>query len=152
MKPIDTIVIHCSGSSWGSASDIRHWHVDERGWRDIGYHFVILNGDLGQGLKLPCTDGSIEAGRHLDATAMMDAHEVGAHALGMNDHSIGICMIGSMESRFTDAQMLSLKVLVSELMLKFDIKLENVIGHNEILGVFKNCPCFSVKEEIREKL
>ena len=43
-RKIKNIIIHCSVSDFGDAELIRSWHVDERGWRDIGYNGVILNG------------------------------------------------------------------------------------------------------------
>ena len=70
------IVIHCAATPEGrnvSVDDIRRWHVDERGWSDIGYHWVVeLNGDLKQGRK---------------------EYKSGAHAKGWNGKSIGVCYV-----------------------------------------------------------
>ena len=49
----DTIIIHCSATRAGqdfTATDIDRWHR-QRGFRSIGYHFVIR------------LDGTIEPGR-----------------------------------------------------------------------------------------
>ena len=43
MREISKIILHCSDSEWGSASVIDQWHK-ERGWTEIGYHYVITNG------------------------------------------------------------------------------------------------------------
>ncbi len=45
MKPkeIKRIIIHHSASDFGDAKLIDKWHK-ERGWKGIGYHFVVLNG------------------------------------------------------------------------------------------------------------
>lgn len=149
MEKIDKIIVHCSDSKFGSADDIRQWHK-QRGWRDIGYHFVILNGELGQGLKLECMDGSIETGRTLEGDNSLTGDEIGAHAYGFNSHSIGICLIG--EDSYSEKQMLSLKLLISELMLDFEIKKENVIGHREIKGVTKSCPTGLDMDKLRGEL
>ncbi|GFP28973.1 hypothetical protein HKBW3S33_02389, partial [Candidatus Hakubella thermalkaliphila] len=77
------IIIHCSDSEWGCAREIRKWHL-ERGWKDIGYHFVILNGKVLPRLHLPAIDGSIECGRILNETLTVETDEVGSHALGYN--------------------------------------------------------------------
>lgn len=71
------IVIHSSATPEGRvvmASEIRRWHMEERGFEDIGYHFVI-------GLH-----GNVEFGRKVDAW--------GAHTLGYNHNSVGICLVG----------------------------------------------------------
>ena len=56
-----------------NANDIDRWHK-QKGWKGIGYHYVIL------------LDGTVEQGRELEA--------VGAHCSGHNAHSVGICYIG----------------------------------------------------------
>ena len=45
MRDINKIVLHCSATREGhdvSTETIRGWHVNKRGWSDIGYHFVVL--------------------------------------------------------------------------------------------------------------
>ena len=77
MRQIKEIIIHCSDTPEGrndTAEDIRRWHTKERGWKDIGYHYVI---DL---------DGTIEPGRPIEIA--------GAHCTNHNAYSIGICYIG----------------------------------------------------------
>ncbi|MBN2895061.1 MAG: N-acetylmuramoyl-L-alanine amidase [Campylobacterales bacterium] len=138
MNPITHIIVHCSDSSFGSATDIRDWHVRGNGWRDIGYHFVILNGDLGQGLRLESMDGSIEAGRQIDGDTVLRGDEVGAHAAGMNANSIGVCLIGA--GAYTHAQLGVMFSLLEELRRRYSIPIGNIIGHREIPGVKKTCP------------
>ena len=65
----DTIIIHCSATRAGqdfTATDIDRWHR-QRGFRSIGYHFVIR------------LDGTIEPGR--------DVALDGAHCTGWNHRS-----------------------------------------------------------------
>ena len=149
MPKINKIIVHCSDSSFGSSDDIRNWHK-ERGWRDIGYHFVIPNGNLGQGLRIDSMDGSIETGRTLDGDNKLFKNEVGAHAYGFNSDSIGVCLIGT--DRYTDKQMLSLKLLLSDLMLQFSINKENILGHRELKGVAKTCPTGLDMDKLRREL
>ena len=76
MRPLNRIIIHCSDTTASQdikASDIRQWHI-ERGWSDIGYHFVIRR------------DGLIDLGR--------DISTKGAHAKGHNHDSIVVCLVG----------------------------------------------------------
>ena len=50
MRLIKEIIIHCSATREGqdiSVDTIRKWHVEGRGWSDIGYHlYVDINGEI----------------------------------------------------------------------------------------------------------
>ena len=77
---IEKLIVHCSATREGQDIDIdtiKDWHVNGRGWRDVGYHYVI---------KL---DGTIQKGR-------MD-NVPGAHCRKLNMSSLGICYIGGVE-------------------------------------------------------
>ena len=55
-KKTDHIVIHCADTPDNRDVDmatIKKWHTEERGWDDIGYHFVIRR------------NGLVEAGRDI---------------------------------------------------------------------------------------
>lgn len=151
---ISNIIIHCSDSSWGCAREIRKWHTDPepngRGWSDIGYHFVILNGRALPDLYLASLDGSIEVGRRLDGNTYIEPNEMGIHALGYNEKSIGICLIGEKkngESTFTMEQFYSLRELCLELCCMFHVEPNAVLGHCETdsgKAQGKTCPDFDV--------
>lgn len=152
MTPIMNIILHCSDSLFGSASEIRRWH-QANGWKDIGYHFVINNGlivpdivDKSTGklkqtcLYLPCMDGQIEVGRRLDGDKFISDNEAGAHALGYNANSIGIVWIGVYS--FTPAQFMSGARLITELWNLFGRNIP-VKGHYEV-SQNRTCPNFNV--------
>jgi hypothetical protein len=144
MSAIKSIVLHCSDSTHGCAREIRRWHR-ERGWSDIGYHFVIENGTPVQGLTIEALDGSIECGRILDGSPDLIGDEIGAHALGHNADSIGVCLIG--RDAFTDAQWRALLGLLMDLCTIYHIDPDNVIGHYETesgRAQGKICPNFDV--------
>lgn len=134
-KSTKYIVVHCSATqnllkyTW---KDIDAMHR-AKGWACIGYHFVIR------------TDGTIERGRPIES--------IGAHAKGHNDESIGICLIGGIDSKghsvdnFTQAQKDSLRELVGYLKDTYYPDAE-VLGHRD-LGAKKDCPCFDVREFLR---
>ena len=139
---VDYLVVHCSASkpsqNW-SIEDIRAMHK-AKGWSDVGYHAVIKR------------DGTIQYGRPMDVQ--------GAHVLGYNNRSIGICMIGGLdesgtpEDNFTAEQWNSLELLMITLH-NFFPKAE-ILGHRDLSpdidgdGVIeehewlKQCPCFNV--------
>ncbi len=131
------IVIHCSDSNWGCAPEIREWHTAGNGWSDIGYHYVINNGKINSGYYIDSMNGSVEVGRPIDSNMHVDQSEKGAHAYGYNSDSIGICLVG--KEKFTTFQLGTLFDLVSDLMTKFKISVENVKGHYE-LDPKKTCP------------
>jgi len=133
LSDINKIIVHCSDSSFGNASLIRQWHK-ERGFDDIGYHYVINNGYVSKGIYDPNIDGVIEDGRPLDI--------IGAHCQGHNRDSIGICLIGV--RTFTWEQFKSLKQLLDALITSYNLYTTDVYGHYDFSSN-KTCPNFNVK-------
>lgn len=126
MRKIDLIVVHCSDSdipSHDNIETIRKWHVNERGWSDIGYHYFITK------------DGTVHTGRPLNIA--------GAHVRGYNSRSIGICLSG--RNGFTDEQFKSLERLCRELVSKFNLTKLDILAHHD-LDKGKTCPNFKVGE------
>lgn len=139
MRPISEIIIHCTATqpAWmqdqptaAKVAEVRKWHVQERGWKDIGYHYLIDR------------DGTVAEGRPLD--------QVGAHTQGHNTGSIGISLIGGFGSsaddkfadHFTPQQEFALSKLIDDLKYRFSVT--KVSGHNEYAN--KACPGFRVAE------
>lgn len=135
-REIKQIIIHCSATRPDldiGAAQIRAMHRD-KGWSDIGYHYVIRR------------DGRVELGRDLDKDGDID-EEVGAHAFGWNAHSIGICLIGGADAQgrgqanFTHEQMVALAAfLVAK---REEYPAARVMGHRDT-GAEKDCPSFDV--------
>ena len=135
MRDINKIILHCSATREGqniSTETIRGWHVNERGWSDIGYHFVVL------------LDGTVDKARPVKRQ--------GAHVRGKNKGSIGICYIGGCDADMNpkdtrnEAQKKSLEELISYLMESYDDA--TLHGHNEFSS--KACPSFNVQEIYKE--
>ncbi|MCL4233984.1 MAG: N-acetylmuramoyl-L-alanine amidase [Deltaproteobacteria bacterium] len=111
---VEYIVIHTAAADRRGVTvdDIRSWHR-ANGWSDIGYHFVV------------CDDGKWEHGRPED--------QVGAHAKGLNDRSIGICVTGHGDLRdFNASQYRTLLQMVPQILHEYALDAERVIGHREI--------------------
>ncbi|MDH5189418.1 MAG: N-acetylmuramoyl-L-alanine amidase [Rhodospirillaceae bacterium] len=134
MRKIEKIVVHASATSPSAAhvdaAEIRRWHTaPPRNWSDIGYHYVIKR------------DGVVEMGRPEDVP--------GAHVAGYNRRSIGICMAGGVneqgapDANFTRAQYTALNRLLHGLTSKYSGA--EVMGHRDVPGVAKACPCFDVR-------
>lgn len=136
MAAIKRLVIHCSDSAWGDAAVIRDWHR-QRGWKDIGYNAVVLNGHRSSGSAYsPSEDGVLEIGRGLDFDKVLTPAEIGAHAMGYNAESIGVCLVGVRD--FSAAQLLTLEAFCL-LWMRIVPGIE-VVGHCEVDVHGKTCP------------
>lgn len=131
-RNIKELIVHCSATPEGkdySVDTIRQWHL-QRGFSDIGYHYVIYR------------DGSIHIGR--------DESIIGAHCTGHNTNSIGVCYIGGCASdgktpkdTRTAEQKQSLVKLLKELKTKYPQA--SIHGHRDFSS--KACPSFDATKE-----
>lgn len=133
-RRIDLVVIHCSATRCTrsyTVDDCRRDHRN-RGFADIGYHYYITR------------DGVVHAGRPL--------YTEGAHAQGYNRYSIGICYEGGLDirGRPADTRTPQQKDTLHRLLqcLKEDYPQARVVGHRDLPGVRKACPCFEVNGDI----
>lgn len=139
MRSLNKIIVHCTAtrpnwwagkSSQEKVNEIRRWHVEDRGWSDIGYHYLIDR------------DGTVVKGRPLS--------KVGAHAKGHNTGSVGISLFGghggnatdAFADNFTEDQDAALRTLIAELRDEYPIT--HIIGHNDVSN--KACPTFAVRD------
>lgn len=120
MRDINKHIVHCSDSETGDVNIIRRWHL-ERGFADVGYHFIIRR------------DGVIEVGRQMS--------QIGAHCENHNHDSVGTCLVG--KASFTPAQFESLKKLHAQLLVLFPALV--AYPHNAFNN-HKTCPNFNVGE------
>ena len=138
-RPLDNIIIHCSDSVWGDREAINQWHL-EKGWKGVGYSGVILNGRRKSDLQIdPSIVGLFEQGREADLDAFIEADEVGAHALGYNNTSLGFCLIGKDSFELEQFQTLAF-VCATYQAVNPSIK---ILGHCET-GSPKTCPNFDM--------
>ena len=135
MRQINEIIIHCAATREGrdfTVEDITRWHK-ARGFATIGYHYVIYR------------DGSIHEGRPLE--------QIGAHCVGHNKHSIGICYIGGCASdgktpkdTRTPEQKEALLALLRRLKARFPNA--TIHGHRDFAA--KACPSYDAFREYRQ--
>lgn len=105
-KP-NKIIIHHSATPDGLVlkdfDAIRRYHKETNGWRDIGYHWVIESVD---------NEYKILKGR--------DESDDGAHCIGQNTSSIGICMVGDFtKAEPPEAQYQTLVYLIREIYKRY---------------------------------
>lgn len=132
MRVIRKIILHCSATPEGqpfTVDDIRSWHVNDNGWSDIGYHYVVH------------LDGSVHTGRPEAKT--------GSHCAGHNGDSIGICYVGGLTAEGkkpkdtrTPAQKEALRKLVDSLKTRYPGA--TLHGHREFAR--KDCPSFPIED------
>ena len=148
MREINLIVVHCSATRADrdfTENDLEVCHR-HRGFNRAGYHFYIRK------------NGDIKNTRPLE--------KPGAHALGYNAHSIGICYEGGLDVRYrpadtrTEWQKHSLRVLIRTLLM--DYPGCRVCGHRDLSPDrngdgrispeewVKECPCFEVTSKLYE--
>ena len=129
-RRIDKIILHCLSTKQGkdyTVDQVRQWHVKDRNFADIGYHYLIR------------LDGTVEEGRPLD--------KIGAHCTGQNAHSIGIAYAGGLDSdgnpkdTRTPSQRNAMHSLVDYLKRKYHA---TVHCHNEFAN--KACPSFKIDQ------
>lgn len=124
MRSIKEITVHCSGTNIRSYdfAEIKHDHIKNRGWSDIGYHFLIN------------FEGNIDIGRPVIKS--------GAHVKGRNSHSIGVCILGL--DAFTDIQFQQLARLLETLCMLMGLNQKAIRAHYEF-NENKTCPNFSLE-------
>lgn len=89
------------------------------GWRKIGYHWFIEK------------NGTLVAGR--------TESDTGAHTIGYNDKSIGICLAGNFDATEpTQAQKDTLKRLLEDVMKRYNVPSTKIVPHRK----FSSKTCF----------
>lgn len=108
----EQIVLHHSGVTVLQSVEVIHnYHKNTNGWSGIGYHFYVRK------------DGKIYRGR--------PENTVGAHAVGANYNSIGICFEGNFsKEKMGEAQLKAGLELVAYLKDKYNVSV--VKGHRDV--------------------
>ena len=119
-KKTELLVVHHAAMPLTTTrEDIQDLHLTN-GWAGVGYH------------KLVFADGEVSEGR--------PENVVGAHALGVNQRSLGIVLVGDFsKERPPMAQLQGAAALTRELMKKYHISLENVKPHRAVTAG-TDCP------------
>ncbi len=136
LRPADIahIIVHHTATARDVTdfAGVKKYHVEGRGWDDIGYHFFIA------------ADGVVTAGRPENVT--------GAHckADDMNRKSLGVCVAGHFDLEApTIAQLNVLAATLRALMAKYRVPPERVLGHGEVTGATTSCPGSVLREWVR---
>lgn len=151
MAKLKQLVIHCTATPEGrevSSADIRHWHCDPkskggRGWKQVGYTDMIH------------LDGRVERLVKNNEDANVDPWEVTNGATGYNSTSRHIVYVGgcakdgkTAKDTRTVAQKEALEKYVKDFHRRFPSIA--IVGHRDLPGVRKDCPCFNVAKWLKE--
>lgn len=137
MRRIDMIVIHCSATRSNQnfpVTALIRCHAERFGF--TGYHYYITR------------DGHVYQTRHEQL--------VGAHAVGYNQHSLGVCYEGGLDEHGEAADTRTLKQKRALLHLLRRLKKAHpdarILGHRDLPNVHKDCPCFDAIKEYKDFL
>lgn len=139
MRRVNKIIVHCSASDEPKDDDFERldrfhsappskmfnwgrYRVPGRNFYCCGYHYVITK------------DGTVHTGRPI--------HRMGAHCLGHNADSIGVCVTG--DTVFSVDQFGALHRLLSALMAKYGLDKSKVYPHY-YFNKLKTCPNFDLQ-------
>lgn len=137
MNGVTRITVHHEGSTPVYFADarttasrielIRRVHTRDRGWGDIGYHYIIDRG------------GRVWEGRSL-------AYQ-GAHVRENNEHNLGVLMLGNFDKQSpSDAQMTTLHRTLATLTGSHRVGRHRVFTHQELVQTA--CPGRSLQGQM----
>lgn len=127
MREIKRVVLHHTASAEGVLTweDIRRIHVEDNGWRDIGYHAGVVRSG---------PDFDVVNGRMFELP--------GAHAKGANADSLGVVFEGNFEIELPHRRQIEVGVaLVASLCFRYAIDpLAHIVGHRDVGTTATVCP------------
>ena len=133
MRHLTEIIVHCTATPEGrevTKADLHQWHVEGRGWSDIGYHYLIQ------------LDGTVVPCRPMERD--------GAHVKGRNKGTVGVSYAGGVDARGnakdtrTSAQKAALTSLLVKLLDTYP-SINHISSHQDYAA--KACPSFDATSE-----
>jgi N-acetylmuramoyl-L-alanine amidase len=123
---VKKLIIHHSLTFDGKVVDwtaIRKYHIETNGWADIGYQY---------GIELVGDKYVVQKGR--------SEHTPGAHCLGQNDKSIGICVVGNYDLvEPPEAALNLLAELCADICKRHGLTSGDIETHHKY-AAYKTCP------------
>lgn len=129
VAPYRMAVHHTAGQNndsdpYGRMRAIQNFHINGRGWCDIGYHFVVA------------PSGEIFEGR-------LGSDRPAAHVGGQNHGNVGLCMMGTYTSVAPSAELIDgIVAMMKWVHRTHGVALDRtaVLGHREHEGAATECP------------
>lgn len=132
MRPIKNLVVHCTATSQTtSVSAILNYWKNNLGWKNPGYHFIILPDGTYQQLQPIEKPSNGVAGHNADSIHF--------------SYIGGVTTSGKPIDNRTPAQRKTLLDLLKKHKALFPQAV--ILGHRDFRGVHKACPCFDAMTE-----
>jgi len=129
------VIHHAATPRTTTVEQIRDYHVNHNGWRDIAYHYV---------LRMPTDESPVQIApaRKQDGDAYIEAGEEGAHVYGyVNYSSLGICLVGNFDEEKVPKRMYETLVqLLTSFLIAYELDETAVVGHREVPDQSTACP------------
>lgn len=147
MSRIQRIVVHCTAEPANAVRDrdyYEHLFFEVYKWKHWGYHVIVYQ------------DGTWEILQPLPKEqpwgGTIDESTRANGAQGYNFNSLHIAYVGGLATESyiprdtrTEKQRETLRFLIAK--WKHQYKVKEVVGHNQLPGVKKACPCFDARKE-----
>lgn len=150
MAKVKRIVVHCTATRAGdrvTREGLHHLFFDVNGWQHWGYH-VLVHADGRIEILQPLPEQTEDGGIITDAT-------LANGAAGFNHDSIHVAYVGGLDrvtrkpaDTRSEEQKTALRQVIAQ--LKKDYHITEVVGHRDLPGVKKACPCFDAKSEYND--
>lgn len=146
MAKVKRIVVHCTAEPSNAKRNreyYRHYFFDVKGWKHFGYHAIVYQDgtwEVLQELPKPTADG-----------ASITNATIACGAAGYNSDSLHIAYVGGLNrvsgqaaDTRTEQQRQTLWSVIA--VWKKAYKVTEVVGHYQLPGVKKACPCFDARK------
>lgn len=147
MSRIQRIVVHCTAEPANAVRDrdyYEHLFFEVYKWKHWGYHVIVYQDGTWEILQ-PLPKEQPWGGFIDDSTRANGAE-------GYNFNSLHIAYVGGLATESyrpsdtrTKQQRETLRVLITK--WKYQYKVNEVVGHSQLPGVKKACPCFDARKE-----
>lgn len=147
MAKVNRIVIHCTADPEDAKRNreyFRKLFFENYRWTHWGYHVIVYqNGEWEVLQQLP---------KQTVYGGFIDAGSLAFGARGYNGDSLHIAYVGGLSTssfRFADTRTLQQRETLRMLVSKYKqlYKINEVVGHRDLPGVRKQCPCFDARKE-----
>lgn len=149
MAKIIRIVVHCTGEPANAKrcrEYYKHFFFEVKKWKHYGYHAVVFQDGTWCVLQ-QWPEVKKDGGYITNATTANGA-------AGYNNNSLHIAYVGGIDAvtkRTRDTRTQEQKKTLWSVITcwKRDYQVTEVVGHNQLPGVKKACPCFDAKTVYR---
>lgn len=142
MGKIKKIVVHCTGEPANAKRNkeyYRKFFFEVQGWKHFGYHAIVYQDGTWE--RLQPRPIATEDGGFITYDTLANG------AQGHNWDSLHIAYVGGIDpvtkkpsDTRTQEQKKTLRAIIG--VWKIDYKIDIVVGHRDLPGVKKACPCF----------